>query len=335
MNFLVFFLALFMLFAPVSNAISISLGEKAPAFNLKSVEGKTVSLDDYKSRILVIIYWQSDHDRSLPALKDGNELLEKFEQKGIQIISVIPDSDNKDAARNILGENGISYPFFIDADRQFYSSYGIRVYPTTVIIDRDGIIVYDIPSHPLTYKPTLEGYIRNLLGEIDESQLKEVLSPHKEKKDSASPEASRLYNLAMKFTESRMLDMAIETAIKSVRADPEMVKSHILLGFLYLATQEADKALEVFNRTMEMDPGSHDAKTGYGGALILKGDIDRAIEILNSAAVANPYPQMTYYELGKAYELKGDKDMSVEMYKKAIEKIIKKQILPSSLSKCD
>ena len=68
--------------------------------------------------------------------------------------------------------------------------------------------------------------------------------------------------------------------------------------------------------------------------MILKGDIDRAIEILDDAAVANPYPQMTYYELGKAYELKGEKDKSIEMYKKAIKKIIDKQILPSSISRC-
>ncbi len=62
--------------------------------------------------------------------------------------------------------------------------------------------------------------------------------------------------------------------------------------------------------------------------------LDEAIEILNEAAVANPYAQMTYYELGKAYELKGDSVKSMEMYKKAIEKIIHKQILPSSISKC-
>jgi tetratricopeptide (TPR) repeat protein len=43
---------------------------------------------------------------------------------------------------------------------------------------------------------------------------------------------------------------------------------------------------------------------------------------------------MTYYELGKAYELKGDKDESIKMYKKAIEKIIHKAVLPSSVAKC-
>jgi tetratricopeptide (TPR) repeat protein len=193
---------------------------------------------------------------------------------------------------------------------------------------------HSIPSHPLTYKKILTGYIKKDLGEIDEVGLQKAISPHKKIKDEASVAALRMYNLALKFTKSGMLDMAINTAVKSVEAKPEMAKTHILIGFLYLETKKPDKALEAFNRAIELDPLSNDAKTGLGGALILKGDIDDAIEILESAAVTNPYPQMTYYELGKAYELKGEKDKSIEMYKKAIEKIIKKQILPASISKC-
>ena len=222
----------------------------------------------------------------------------------------------------------------VDSERQLYSNYGIRVYPSTIIIDTEGKFVHGVPSHPLSYKMILEGYIKKALGEIGEAELRDIIHPHKEKKDRASLESLRLYNLALKFTRSGMLELAIDTVKKSVEAKPEMVKSHILLGFLYLETGETDKALEVFNRALELDSHSKDAKTGLGGALVLKGDTDRAIEILDDAAATNPYPQMAYYELGKAYEQKGDKDKSIEMYKKAIEKIIKKNILPSAISKC-
>jgi hypothetical protein len=42
---------------------------------------------------------------------------------------------------------------------------------------------------------------------------------------------------------------------------------------------------------------------------------------------------MTYYELGRAYELKDEKNKALEMYKKALEKIIDKAILPSFISR--
>jgi peroxiredoxin len=317
-----------------SDALTVSSGEVAPDFTLSSVEGESVSLSDYKGRAAVIIYWRTGQKRSLLALKDCRDILEKFKGKEVNVISIIAESDSQEEAKGILKDNGIEYPLFIDYNRKIYSNYGIRVYPSTVIIDKEGMIAYAMPSHPFTYKKILEEYIKKALGEIDEGELKEALSPHKEEPDRASLEAFRLYNLALKFTESGMIDLAVDTAIKSAEAKPDMSESHILLGFLYLQNKEADKALDSFNSALKLDPGSNDVKTGIAGALILKGEIDEAIKILEAAAVANPYPQMTYYELGRAYELKGEKDRSIEMYKKAIEKIIKKQVLPSSISKC-
>jgi len=43
---------------------------------------------------------------------------------------------------------------------------------------------------------------------------------------------------------------------------------------------------------------------------------------------------MTYYELGKAYEKKGESEKAIKMYRRAIEKVIHKKILPSSIAKC-
>ncbi len=328
-------LVIFLLFTPASQAINISAGGAAPDFTISSVDGKRISLNEYKGKVLVIIFWRTDQDRSILALQDAKDIHDKFKSKGMEVVSVMEESDSKEEALLIFKNKGIDFPLLVDTERRTYSDYGVRVFPTTVIIDKQGLVAYDIPSHPLTYKTKLRGYIKKVLGEIDESELEETLSPHKEEKDKPAMEASRLYNLALKFTESRIFDTAVDMAVKSVNANPEMVESRILLGFLYLEIKEADKALEAFKKAVELDPNSHDAKTGLGGALILKGDIDKAIEVLNSAAVANPYPQMTYYELGKAYELKGDKARSSEMYKKAIEKLIDKKILPSSISKCE
>jgi peroxiredoxin/predicted negative regulator of RcsB-dependent stress response len=326
--------AVLLIFTPVTDAISISLGESAPDFTLTSAEGKAVTIGEYKGKTLVLIFWRTGQKRSLLALKEANEISNMYGAKEVKVIGVIQDSENQEDARALFEEHKIDFPLLIDKDRQAYSDYGIRVFPTTVIIDGDGKLAYDIPSHPLTYKNTLEGYVRRLIGEIDEEELKNVLSPRKEEKDEAVLEAERRYDLAMKFVQMRMLDQAISAAIKSIEAKSDMAKSHVLLGFLYLNSGEADNALAAFDKALALTPDANDAKTGKGGALIMKGEVDSAIEILNEAAVANPYAQMTYYELGKAYERKGDKDKSLEMYKKAIEKIIQKNILPSSVANC-
>lgn len=317
-----------------TNAISISIGEQAPDFNLNSASGEPVASSEFKGKTLVFIYWRTKQKRSVMALKEAGLIMKDYREKGVNVIGVIEDSDSLEEAQKVFEDNKIDYPLLIDSNRQVYGDYGIRVFPTTVIIDKNGVLAYDIPSHPLTYKIKLEGYVRKLIGEIDEDELKAVLSPKKDKKDDALLEAERKHNLAMKFVKLRMMDQAVAAAEESVEAKPDLAKSHILLGYLYLNSDDADNALKSFEKALELEPDSNDAKTGKGGALVSKGEIDSAILILTEAAVANPHAQMTYYELGKAYELKGDKEKSIEMYKMAIEKIVKKKILPSSVSKC-
>ena len=323
-----------LLFCPAADALSVADGKAAPGFTLNSIDNRVISLREYKDKVVLLLYWRTGHERSLLALRDSKDILDKFKGKDVKVISVIAGGDSRDEAKMIIADNGIDFPVLVDSSRQVYSSYGIRVYPSTVIIDKKGMVSHSIPSHPLSYKKLLKAYIKKSLGELNETEVNDVLSFHVEKKDKASLEAERLYNLALKFVKSGLHDLAIDTVKKSLKANPGMAESHLLLGFLYLEVKDADKAVNEFNKALKLDPHSNDAKTGIGGALVLKGDADSAIKILKSAAAANPYPQMTYYELGKAYELKGEKDKSIEMFKKAIEKIIKKQILPSYISKC-
>jgi tetratricopeptide (TPR) repeat protein len=334
MIFVIILIATLLVFSPVSNAISIPIGGIAPEFTLMSVEGKSITLSEYKGRTVVLVYWRTGQKRSLLSLKDSRDIVQRLKQKDVELFSIIAGSDDKAEAKKMLQKIKIEYPLLIDSQRNVYSDYGVRVYPTTIIIDREGIMAKDIPSHPLTYKKLLEGHIKKALGEIDESELEDMLHIKKEKKDESLLQASRFYNLAMKFTKAEMLDQAIEAATKSIEVKPDMAQSHILLGFLYLEAQEPDSALQQFSKALEISPSSKESKTGFGAALVMKGEFDEAIKILESAAVANPYPQMTYYELGKAYELKDDKDKSNEMYRKALENILHKKILPSSFVKC-
>jgi tetratricopeptide (TPR) repeat protein len=306
----------------------------APDFTLDSLDGKTLTLSEHKGEIVILLYWETGQKRSVISLNDAKNILGKYGKKGVKVISLVAGSEDKGEVSKIVKNNGINFPVLLDADRQVYSAYGVRVYPQTVLIDRDGKLAYDIPGHALTYGNTLEGYVRYMLGEINQQELKKTLFPDLVVKDKHQLDAERRYNLAMEFLDKGMIEQAVETAKKSVDAKPDYIKSRILLGFLFLGTDKADLALEQFNRAIELNGDLNDAKTGFGAALVMSGDVDGGIEILEDAVIANPYPQMAYYELGKAYELNGDTEKAMQMYKKAMDKITHKKILPSALSKC-
>jgi tetratricopeptide (TPR) repeat protein len=314
--------------------INIPVGAAAPDFFLKSLDGEFVTLEDYKGSILVFLYWNPEQERSLLAVDDWLDLFGKYREKGVGFISIIPEPENYEDVRKMVEEKKIGFPVMIDKGRKVFGSYEVRVYPSTVFISRDGKIAHDLPGHPLTYKSKTEGYLMYMLGEIGEEGLKDMLSPSNKAVDEALAAAEKKYNMALRYLESGLVELAVHSVKSSIEAKPDLIKSHILLGFLFIDMKEADDAVGAFKEALELNPDSHDAKTGLGGALILKGDIDGAIELLKEAARLNPYPQKAYYELGKAYELKGEKDKAAEMYRKVFEKAKGRNILPSKVFKC-
>ena len=335
MNIVGCFMTLLLIFIPMGKALALSAGQESPEFGAMTLNGASISSKDHPGKVLVVVYWRTDQERSLLALKDIGQIVSGLENKTVQVITVIADDDDRDQAKRITTENNIKFPVALDPDRKIYSAFEIRIYPTTLIIDQDGKLAFAIPSHPPNYRKLVNGHIRNALGELDDAGMEKSISTEKIPEDKASAEMNRLYNLALKFDKSGMFDMAISTAAKAISAKPESSKAQILLGFLHLKNDDADSAIAVFENALKIDPTSHDAMSGLGGALVEKGDLDRALEVLNGAVVNNPYPQWTYYQLGRAYEQKNDKDNSIEMYKKAMQKLINKQVLPASLSQCE
>ncbi len=327
-------LSFLFLFSTSGYGINVPVGEETPGFSLMSINGELVSLDEYRGKIVVVVYWKPGQKRSLIEMDDLYDLSGKYKKKGVEVISIIPEAEDYQNVRDIISDKKIDFPVLKDKDRKIFGSYEIRVYPSTVIVNREGRTAYVIPGHPLTYMLTTEGFLRYMLGEINEEELNEILSPTKKVVDKAAVIAERKYNLALNFAESGLMELAAMTAKGSLKAKDDFAKSHILLGFLYLEMDESDNAVMDFKKALELTPMSKDAMTGLGAALIRKDDINGAIEVLSKAVQLNPYPQRTYYELGKAYELKGEKEMAMKLYRKAFEKASKKNLLPSKIFKC-
>jgi len=329
-----FLLAFLLAFHPAAEALGISEGQTVADFRATALDGRSISLSEQQGKVVVFVYWKTGQSRSLPALKEINEVASHLEKKGVQVIAAIADSDDRVKAKNIIRENNFKFPVILDSDRTIYSAFEIRVYPTTLIVDREGKLAFAISSHPPNFQKLLKGHLGKVLGELDDAGLEKVISTEEITEDPAAAKMTRLYGLALKFSKAGMLELAISNAEKAVDVRPEAVKAQVLLGFLHLKNDDADSALAVFEKALQTDPQSHDAMTGLGSALVAKGSADQALDILNKALVLNPYPQWTYYQLGRAYELKGDKDNSLAMYKKAMEKLIDEQVLPADLSNC-
>jgi len=136
--------------APVAAPTGTNVGEAAPGFTLKDLSGKSVSLADYRGKVVIIDFWASwcaPCRSSMPGLK---ELHTAYQNQGVVMIGVSLDRTEADAA-NYLKDNGydnvIGLWESVSASQKVARLYGVSGIPHTLVLDRYGIVRF--VDHPL------------------------------------------------------------------------------------------------------------------------------------------------------------------------------------------
>ncbi len=136
--------------------------KKAPDFALKTLDGKTVKLSDYKGKIVIIDFWATwcpPCRKGIPDLID----LQKNYSKDLVIVGISLDQERTIKDLKPFIENyGINYPVVLGDEKVVKDYGGINAIPTSFIVDRKGFIV---DSHVgLVPKTVYEDKIKKLLG---------------------------------------------------------------------------------------------------------------------------------------------------------------------------
>jgi len=128
----------FMLFT-FSN-LSLAQDKKAPDFSLKSVDGKTVKLSDYKNKVVIIDFWATWCPPCRRGIPDLVELQKEFKQD-LVVIGISLDTDTKDDVPEFVKNYKINYPV-VYGDVSTTKLYGgVSGIPTSFIINKKGMIV--------------------------------------------------------------------------------------------------------------------------------------------------------------------------------------------------
>ena len=118
--------------------------ERRIDFTLPDVEGRTRSLHEWDGKVIVLNFWATwcpPCVREIPALQT---LYETYRERGLVVVGVAIDTTQP--VIDFIDPQGVEYPILI-ADRDgpaLTQRYGNRltVLPYTVVIDRQGRIVY-------------------------------------------------------------------------------------------------------------------------------------------------------------------------------------------------
>jgi peroxiredoxin len=112
----------------------------APDFTLKDINGKSVSLSDFKGKVVVLNFWATWCTPCIHEIPDFNALQAKYGSSGVQFIGVAVDDEGISKVKPWVQKNNVGYPILL-SDDDIFKKYGdMSAIPTTFIIDRSGNI---------------------------------------------------------------------------------------------------------------------------------------------------------------------------------------------------
>jgi thiol-disulfide isomerase/thioredoxin len=115
-------------------------GQPASNFELANVAGQPVKLSDFKGHPVILNFWAT---WCAPCREEFPELQFAAEAYGdsLTIIGINHTSgDDPDLVPDFVAEYGITFPVLLDELGLVVEIYGVVGLPTTVFIDRQGVI---------------------------------------------------------------------------------------------------------------------------------------------------------------------------------------------------
>ena len=128
-----------MLLSPLTQAASLHIGEEASNFTLKSLAGPNEKLSEQRGKIIVLSFWASWCGTCQPHLQVLNRLVREHADKGMELWVVSMDKGHKKTIK-AAEKMALEATILLDDQQSIAENYLVDELPTTVIIDRDGVI---------------------------------------------------------------------------------------------------------------------------------------------------------------------------------------------------
>ncbi len=114
-------------------------GIPAPDFQLKDLNGQSVSLSDFRGRPVLLNFWATWCPPCRYELPFLQEIYDEWSGRELVLLT-IDVGENPASVRDFVANNNLTLPVLLDTNRSVAQKYAVTAYPTTFFIDREGMV---------------------------------------------------------------------------------------------------------------------------------------------------------------------------------------------------
>jgi peroxiredoxin len=149
--------------------VGFTVGEYAPDFELRSVNGSSFKLSALRGQPVVLNFWGTWCAPCKVEIPWLVQLDQTYRSQGVQIVGVAMESGGSEDITKFAEEHGMKYSIVLGNSATADEYGGVRFMPQSFFISRDGRIVKETIG--LTDKKDLEDGVKALLEGNTKSQV--------------------------------------------------------------------------------------------------------------------------------------------------------------------
>lgn len=143
---------------PIGERVLAAFGQLSPAprvenpvldFTLPNTNGMAVSTGQFSGQVMIINFWATwcaPCREEMPALQ---QIYNQHREHGLVLLGVNYGED-RDAVVSYAREIGVSFPLLLDRDMAVGQRYRVQGLPTTIFVDRQGMIQDMVVGGPMS-----------------------------------------------------------------------------------------------------------------------------------------------------------------------------------------
>ncbi len=122
----------------------VQVGSPAPELTLKTLDGQTVKLSDYRGKVVMLNFWATWCPPCRAEMPSMERLYKLMAGDDFVMLALNVEENGAQTVKAFLKSSPHSFPVLLDEEAKAQNTYRVFRFPETFIISREGIIMNHI-----------------------------------------------------------------------------------------------------------------------------------------------------------------------------------------------